>query len=225
MYQGLQVVLTGEDEGIANIAVSYVILALAFVAESVSFLRAYRQAAPEGGTDQIRTTLRKVRHSKDPTVKTVLFEDGAAVTGIIIALVGLIAYQVTGDTIWDGAASILIGCLLGYVAFALGRDVKGLLLGEAADPEVRDTLRTTIEQFDNVDVVLDLLTMHLAPEQLLVAVRLDLADGVTGREVEMLCNDIERRLREEVPMVYEVFVDPTPRPSVARDRAVGEVAD
>lgn len=71
-------------------------------------------------------------------------------------------------------------------------------------------------------MVLELLTMHLAPEKLLVAARMDLADGVTGREVEALCNDIDQRLREREPMVSEVFLDPTPRPGVSPDRTVAD---
>jgi cation diffusion facilitator family transporter len=212
VIQGLQVVITGEDEAISNISLSYIILAVAFVTEGTSFVRAYRQASPSSGLE-IRRTLRSVRRSKNPTLKTVLFEDAAAVTGVGIATLGLVAYQITGNTMWDGVASILIGCLLAYVAFALGRDVKGLLLGEAASPEVRDQLRAVITDFDEVDEVLELLTMHLAPEQLLVAARVDLAEGVTGREVELMCDRIEHRLCEAVPIVQEVFVDPTPRPS------------
>jgi cation diffusion facilitator family transporter len=217
VIQGLQVVLTGEDAAISNITVTYVILGVSFLAEGMSFARAYRQAAP-ASDDHFVQTLRRVRHSKDPTTKTILFEDGAAVTGVLIAVAGLVAYQLTGNVLWDGLASILIGCLLAYVAFALGRDVKGLLLGAAASPEVRDRLREVIAGYDEVDDVLELLTMHLAPEQLLVAVRIDLADDVTGRDVELVCDRIERALHDAEPMVTEVFLDPTPRYGAAHDR-------
>jgi cation diffusion facilitator family transporter len=214
VIQGLHVVIAGSDDAISNVTLSYIILGVAFLAEGTSFVRAYRQASPTGGVE-LRRTLRRVRRSKNPTLKTVLFEDGAAVTGVGFAALGLLAYQITGNILWDGVASILIGCLLAYVAFALGRDVKGLLLGEAARPEVRERLRAVINGFDEVDEVLELLTMHLAPEKLLVAVKIDLADGVTGREVELVCDRIEHHLCDAVPMVQEVFLDPTPRPSVA----------
>jgi cation diffusion facilitator family transporter len=218
VIQGLQVVIIGEDEAISNLAVTYAILGVSFLAEGTSFVRAFRHARAESGGEFMQT-LRRARHSKDPTVKTILFEDGAAVTGVVIAVAGLMLYQLTGSVLWDGVASVLIGCLLAYVAFALGRDVKGLLLGEAASPQVRTRLREIIAGFDEVDEVLDLLTMHLAPEQLLVAVRIDLADGVTGRDVELVCDQIERVLHEAEPMVTEVFLDPTPRYEVARDRS------
>lgn len=164
IYGGVTVVLTGQDEGISNLAVSFGILAVAFVAEGTSFIRAFRQAAPDdAGPDEISRTVARIRRSKDPTVKTVLFEDGAALTGIVIAAAGLFAYRLTDDTVWDGVATILIGVLLVWVAVTLGRDVKGLLLGEAASPEIRDTLREVIGSFDAVDAVLEVLTMHLAP--------------------------------------------------------------
>jgi cation diffusion facilitator family transporter len=210
IYQGLGVVLTGEDEGISNLGVSFAILAVAFVAEGTSFVRAFRQAAPDdAGFDEISQTLDKIRRSKDPTVKTVLFEDGAALTGLLIAAVGLGLYQVTGAVVWDGIASILIGVLLGWIAYALGRDVKALLLGEAASPAVRQTLRDVIGRFDAVDAVLEVLTMHLAPDQILVAARIDLADGIPGEEVERVATEIEEALRDAEPMVVEVFLDPT----------------
>lgn len=140
-----------------------------------------------------------------------LFEDGAALTGILIAVAGLTAYRLTGDTVWDGVASVLIGLLLGWVAVALGRDVKGLLLGEAASADVRETLREVIGSFDEVDAVLEMLTMHLAPDQILVAARIDLADGISGRETERVATQIEDALHDAEPMVVEVFLDPTAR--------------
>lgn len=212
IYQGVTVVLSGEDDGITNLAVSFAILAAAFVAEGTSFVRAFRQAAPDDATlDELSATVDRIRRSKDPTVKTVLFEDGAALTGILIAVGGLVLYRLTGDVLWDGVASILIGLLLVWVAYALGRDVKALLLGEAASPAVRATLREVIGSFDAVDAVLDVLTMHLAPDQILVAARIDLADGVSGEEVERVATEIEVALHDAEPMVVEVFLDPTAR--------------
>jgi cation diffusion facilitator family transporter len=216
IYEGVTVVLTGQDEEISNLAVSFGILAVAFVAEGTSFIRAFRQAAPDdAGPDEISRTVARIRRSKDPTVKTVLFEDGAALTGIVIAAAGRVAYRVTDDTVWDGVATILIGVLLGWVAVTLGRDVKGLLLGEAASPEIRDTLREVIGSFDAVDAVLEVLTMHLAPDQILVAARIDLADGISSRETEQVATRIEEALREAEPMVVEVFLDPTARSALS----------
>jgi cation diffusion facilitator family transporter len=220
VYEGVKVVLSRGEGGIDNIVWSFIILGVSAVAEGTSFARAFRQAAPDdAGLDEISQTIDKIRRSKDPTVKTVLFEDGAAVTGLVIAAAGLGLYQVTGDVVWDGVASILIGLLLGWVAYALGRDVKALLLGEAASPAVRETLRDVIDSFDAVDAVLEVLTMHLAPDQILVAARIDLADGIPGEEVEQVATEIEHALRDAEPMVVEVFLDPTARSAMPSRRA------
>jgi divalent metal cation (Fe/Co/Zn/Cd) transporter len=129
---------------------------------------------------------------------------------------------VTKAHVFDASASIAIGVLLAVVAFALGRDVKGLLIGEAARPEERDSLYKVLEGHDGVDEVLDLLTMAIGPNALLVAVRLDLSEGLDSDDVERLAMEIERDMREAVPEVREVFLDPTSRRE--HDRAERDVA-
>lgn len=226
VYEGVHGLVSGGDDSLTNLGVSYGVLAIAFLAEGTSFLRAVRQLRtdrplPTGSerpteSDQQRGgVLLGARQSKDPTVKTVIFEDGAALTGLLIAFAGLFLYQLTGQTRWDSIASILIGCLLAYVAVALGRDIRKLLLGVAADPASRRLLRGVLDEFDEVDTVLELLTMHLSPDELLVAVRMDLKDSISGAEVEQVSNRIEHALRAAVPMVREVFLDATPKPGKA----------
>jgi hypothetical protein len=100
---------------------------------------------------------------------------------------------------------------LAYIAYRLGRDTKGLLIGEAARPEQREALRRTILAHPEVEVVLELLTMYLGPVSLLVAVRLDLRDGLSSQQVEAVSTRIEAELAEVVPEVTQVFLDPTPR--------------
>jgi divalent metal cation (Fe/Co/Zn/Cd) transporter len=118
---------------------------------------------------------------------------------------------VTDEHVFDAAASIAIGLLLAAVAFMLGSDVKGLLLGEAALPEEIARMCNVLTRHEGVDEVLELLTMALGPNSLLVAVRLDLRDGLDSVEVEQLATELERELRDTVPEVREVFIDPTPR--------------
>ena len=105
--------------------------------------------------------------------------------------------------------------LLAAVAVALGRDTKNLLIGEAATPEERQAITEIIEAHPGVDRVLELLTMALAPDRLLVAARVDLADGLSADEIERAWSEIDRELRERIPTVWQVFLDATPPRSEA----------
>jgi cation diffusion facilitator family transporter len=197
-----------KQEEQSGFAIAYVTLAIAFAAEGASWLRALRQVRDEAREADL-PLLRYVRGSRDPNVKMVLFEDTAALVGIFIALAGILTDQLTGSSVFDPAASIVIGLLLVGVAVWMGRDVSHLLIGGAARPEERETLERAIAEFDEVDRVLQVLTMALGPNALLVAARIDLANGLSPDRVEEVSSQIDDRLREVVPDVTEVFLDPT----------------
>jgi cation diffusion facilitator family transporter len=204
----LRMLSTHERAG--SFAVNYTILGVAFVAEGISLVRAVRQT--RAGAQQAGLGFAEyVKTSKEPTTKTVVAEDTVAVLGVVVAFIGIALQQVTGSRRFDAGAAIGIGLLLVYVAYALGRNVKGLLLGEAARPDQRERMRRAICRHDEIDDLLDLRTMYLGPHSLLVAARIDLADGVESERVEQLANEIEAELRDAVPDVTEVFLDPTPR--------------
>jgi cation diffusion facilitator family transporter len=209
IYEGVSR-LTGPPEKESSLAIPLIVLLVALVAESVSLIRAMRETH-----DQARRAGLSMREfvpgSRDPTAKTVVFEDSAAVAGILLAIAGVTLDHVLKAHVFDAAASIAIGVLLAIVAFALGRDVKGLLIGEAARPEERDRLLDVLRGHEGVDEVLELLTMAIGPNALLVAVRLDLSDDLHADDVERLAMEIERDLRDAVPEVREVFLDPTAR--------------
>jgi len=203
---GVYALMKGEEAG--GFAVAYITLAIAFVAEGSSLLRAVCQVRREAGEADM-PLLRYVRGSRDPNVKMVLFEDTAALVGIFIAFAGIVTDQVTGSSIFDPAASIAIGVLLAFVALWMGRDVSHLLIGAAARPEERDALERALGEFDEIDDVVELLTMALGPNALMVAARIDLADDLEPNEVEDVSDRIDERLREVVPDVTEVFLDAT----------------
>jgi cation diffusion facilitator family transporter len=211
LFEGLRTLLgSGLGEETAFL-ISYLVLGFSLVAEGSSLLRAIAQV--RGEARQARKPLRRyLRDSNDPTVRTVLFEDSAAVTGVVLALVGVGLHNLTGDRVWEGMASIAIGLLLVWVAYTLGRDTKHLLIGEAARSEQRELLRQVIARHPEVEAVLELLTMYIGPTNLLVAVRLDLRDDLNAREVEELSNQIDGELREADSDVAQVFLDATPRP-------------
>jgi cation diffusion facilitator family transporter len=190
--------------------VSYLILGVSALAEGVSFARAFRQTRASAREADMGL-LEFVRWSKEPTTKTVFSEDAAALVGLALAFGGILLQQLTGSHRWDAGAAILIGLLLVAVAVALGRDVKGLLIGEAARERDRDAIRETVEARDEVERLVDLRTMYVGPRSLLVAARIDLAEGVDGDGIERMAEEVDAELRRAVPDVGDVYLDPTPR--------------
>jgi cation diffusion facilitator family transporter len=194
----------------SSFLLNYATFAFAFVAESISLVRALRQTRADAQAEG-QSFLAYVRTSTEPTAKTVLGEDAVAVAGVVIATLGVGLHQLTGSVVWDAAAAILIGLLLMAVAIMLGRSFRGLLIGEGALPEDRERLRGVMLSHPEVVDVVDLRTMYVGPKSLLVAVRLDLAGGLDSDRVEQLAEEIDRELREAEDDVSEVFLDPTPR--------------
>jgi cation diffusion facilitator family transporter len=209
--------LTSAPES-TEFAAAYLTLAIALAAEGASWIRALRQTRREAAAAEL-PLLRYVRSSRDPNVKMVLFEDTAALIGIAFALIGIVADQVTGSTVFDPAASIAIGLLLVIVAGWMGHDTSELLIGGAARPDERRELWRALEAFDQVDAVVELLTMALGPNSLLVAARIDMAQGLQDSDIEQLSDEIDERLRQVVPDVTEVFLDATTAP---RDRSAAD---
>jgi len=189
-------------------AIAYAALAIAFAAEGMSLIRAYRQVRGEARNAK-RTMLNHMETSPDTTVKTALFEDSAAVIGLLFAAVGVGLRQLTGSPAWDGGASIAIGILLIVVAVKLGLNSRDLLIGRAADPRDQGLIRDQIEGTPGVDKLLELQTMHVGPDSLIVAARVALDDVITADQAEDLAGDIDRRLSSKLPQHLHVFVDPT----------------
>ena len=206
-YGIAEIVRGGESSG--GFLVAWVTLVVALAAEGTSWVRALRQTRAEARRAGKPLRLH-VRESRDPSVKLVLFEDTAALVGIGIAAAGIALHQLTGQAAWDPAASILIGLLLIVIAGWMAHDSGHLLAGAAATPGEREAIEGVLEGHPNVVEVLELLTMVLAPNALLVAARVDLEDGLTGAEVERTSSELDDELRERVRDVTEVFIDPTP---------------
>jgi cation diffusion facilitator family transporter len=216
-YGVYQLMSTSESGGYAA---AYVTLAISFVAEGTSWVRAMRQTRGEARGAKL-SLLEYVRQSRDPNVKMVLFEDTAALAGIAIAFVGILADQLTGSSVFDPAASITIGLLLVAVAAWMAHDTSELLVGAAARPAERTALEHALEEFKEIDQVVEVLTMVLGPNSLLVAARVDFAHSLEDDEIERASEAIEHRLREVVPDVTEVFLDATTSPAVAAGNVRG----
>jgi cation diffusion facilitator family transporter len=203
--------------------IAYAALGVAFVAEGTSLARAFSQVRGEARRRH-KEILDHVESSPDITVKVALFEDSVAVVGLILAALGVGLRQLTGSPVWDGGASIAIGVLLVAVAVKLGMDSKELLIGRAASPEMERLIREEIESTPGVDALLELQTMHLGPDSLIVAARVALNDELGADEAEDLADEIDSRLSEKLPLQPHVFIDPTqtrriPPPSSAASRS------
>ncbi len=207
IFEGL-LALGHENSG--SPLVAYLVLAAAGVAEGTSLVRVlvqYRGEARRNNTEIVD----QVRSSPDTTVRTALFEDAAAMVGLVLAALGLILRQVTGSPVWDGGASIAIGCLLIVVAVRLGMDNRDFLIGRAAEPRELAAIREEIEKTHGVDQLLDLLTMYMGPDRLIVAARVDFSEDISADRAEELADDIDKRLADRLPLVPHVFLDPTSR--------------
>jgi len=214
-YEGISTIFGpgGEEEGLL---IAYAVLFVSFLAEGSSWLKAVKQLRGEARSLG-RTFRQHLRLSTDPAVKTVFAEDTAAVIGLLLAAAGIGLHQLTGQHWWDGVAAVLIGVLLTVVAFTLGKSNGDLLIGEAARPELVVGAYDTIAATPGVDRVVELLTMALGPDDVLLAVRVDLRDDLPAGAVEELSTAIERELVERWPEVTQVFLDAT--------RSVGSTAD
>jgi cation diffusion facilitator family transporter len=208
IYEGIQKL--AHPHAPTNLKWAYVILAISFVLEAASICLAIYQEVKEAHHEGL-TFLEYLRESKDPTAKTVLFEDSAALLGIVIAAGGLVLtdYQVGGSAgaYWDGVASILIGLVLAIVAFVLARSSRGLLLGESANPKSVEAIKRAIESHPNVDKVVELLTMHLAPKEILINSHIKLRPGLKTEDVECTIEEVEARIKQAEPKVEKIFLE------------------
>jgi len=189
---------------------AYWVLGISFVLETGSIALALYQEIKEARHEGL-TFREYLRESKDPTAKTVIFEDSAALLGIVIAAAGiyLTDHQVAPGkgAYWDGIASMAIGVVLGVVAFALARSARGLLLGEAATPKSLRAIRNAIKSHPNVNTVIELLTMHLAPKQILVNAHVNLKETLTNAEIIQTIAEIEQKIKEAEPKVDMIFLE------------------
>lgn len=206
IYEGI--VHIRHPEAITKPFINFIVLALAFVFEGVSWFvawRGFQRVRGEGAFWHV------IHVSKDPTMFMVLFEDSAALVGIVIAAAGT-ALAVAYDAPWiDGTASILIGCVLAGVAIVLARESKNLLIGERADPELQKAIREAAEREECVRSVRRVLTTHMAPDQVIATMDVEFDDKLTIPDVEMLIGRIEGGLRDRHPELSRVFIRPEPR--------------
>ena len=216
-YQGIH--RLWDPQAIENPVVIYIVLAASLLFEGSSWLvgtRAFRQTKRNLGWWEA------FRQSKDPPAFIVVFEDSAAVLGILVAAAGTTATILTGDSRWDGIASILIAAILAGVALLLGQESKALLLGERADPKLSDAIIRIAAGMAGVCNANSIATVHLAPKNIVAYLSLDFFDTMRAPDIERAVLELEAQVRREHPEVSALFVKPQSVQVAAERRKQGE---
>lgn len=200
--------------------INYIVLTLAMIFEGVAWTIAYKEFNKIRGNHSI---MEEVRRSKDPTVFTVLFEDTAAMLGLIVAFIGIFMASSLGLGWADGVASICIGVILGSTAVLLAYETKGLLIGEAASPELIASIKAILQTEDNILHVNEIRTMHMGPHDILLALSLDFDDDMTAGAVEKQISALEAEIKSNFEVVKHLFIEVQNKQDHERD-ASGQIA-
>ena len=194
-----------EGHGVSNAGWAIGVLVLGIVLEGASFRTAVKESRPLKGP---ASWWEFIRHSRTPELPVVLLEDLGALTGLVLALVGVSAAAITGDSRWDAYGTIAIGVLLVIIATVLVFEMKSLLIGESAREPIRTKIVEAIEGTEGMGVVLDLRTQHVGPDQLLVGAEVELDPGLDTDEVAAAIDCAEARSREAVPIAKMIYIEP-----------------
>lgn len=180
------------------------VLGVSFGLEAGSLTVAAREFAHAKGGLTVRQALAE---SRAATVLTILLEDLAALSGLLVALVGVGLTALTGNALFDALASIVIGGLLAAVAFFLAHMTKRLLIGQSASPRVEENIRRAIEDVEGVERIVELKTLHMGPDFILLTLGIHFRDGLQTDALEALIDDVERRVKATVPEVRRIFIE------------------
>jgi cation diffusion facilitator family transporter len=202
LYEGIVRVMSPHP--VENVFINYIVLGFAMVFEGGAWFFALKEFGRVKGS---RGYIAAVQQGKDPTFFVVLFEDSAAMLGLIVAFVGVWLGDVTGIAIFDGLASIIIGLILGATAAWLAYETKGLLIGERANREVVDGIRRIVRAQPAVHHVNEVLTMHMGPAFILVNISVDFADSLRVGQVEETAAHMDRQIKTRFPNVKRVFIE------------------
>ncbi|MEZ5902375.1 MAG: cation diffusion facilitator family transporter [Alphaproteobacteria bacterium] len=213
IYEGIHHIL--HPATLSNPTINYIVLSFALVFEGAALFFAVNEFNKVRGRKRI---LDAVNQGKDPTLFVVLFEDSAAMLGLLVAFIGIYLSQVTGMLWLDGVASVLIGFILGGTAVWLAVETKGLLIGERADKETVEGIRSILKNQKGVNKVNEILTLHMGPEFILANISLEFSDNLETGNLETIISQLDRSIKSHYPIVKRVFIeaeDHTPKTLIA----------
>lgn len=224
VHEGVEKILHRNDPGqtLHDPMWAYIVLGASILLETYSFMVAMREFRHIRAGRGVRRTLKETR---DPTVMTVLFEDLAALFGLFVALGGIYLTRVTGNVVWDGVASIVVGLALGAVAVVLARDTKSLLIGQSVNEADEAKIKAIVCANKDVVELVHLRTMHMAPEEVIAAIKVRFIGNLDTRTLEVRINEIEAALRDAVPHLRRIYIEPGFNEEPARQSAIRPVVD
>jgi len=202
IYEGIHHILN--PVAVKNSFINYIVLTLAIIFEGVAWLFAYKEFKKENTKYSI---IRSVQEGKDPSMFVVLFEDSAALLGLFVAMLGIFLSETTGILIFDGIASVVIGVILAITAIWLAVETKGLLIGESADPDIVKGIKALADEYDEVEHINEVLTMHMGPEYILVNLSIDFDDHMKAGKMEQVITEMDNRIKEKWPRIKRIFIE------------------
>jgi cation diffusion facilitator family transporter len=202
VYEGIH--RLSHPEPITNPAVSYIVLVLSFFFEGASWLFALKEFSKTKGKFSY---IEAVHRDKNPPMFMVLFEDSAATFGLVVAFFGVWLSHKTGNPLYDGLASILIGVILGIVAFWLAYETKSLLIGESAYPEVVEGIKKIALKYREIEHINEVLTLHMGPKNILVNMSVDFKNDLNADEVEKTIEKLDMEIKRVYPLIHRVFIE------------------
>ena len=202
IYEGISHIQ--HPEPMRNPMINYIVLGLAIAFEGGAWYFAFREFKRAKGKWGY---FEAVQRSKDPSIFVVLFEDSAAMLGLLVALAGIWLAQTTGIAVFDGLASVVIGCILVGTAIWLAYETKGLLIGESANRSVISGIRDALATKASIEHVNEVLTMHMGPDFVLANISVDFTDSLTAADVERDIGEIDRLIKQKFPQIKRVFIE------------------
>jgi cation diffusion facilitator family transporter len=202
IYEGIRNIQ--HPEPISNVMVNYVVLGLAMIFEGAAWYFAFREFSRVKGRWGY---IEAIQRAKDPSIFVVLFEDSAAMLGLVVAFAGVMLSDLSGVLIFDGIASVMIGLIMIGTAIWLAYETKGLLIGESANQSVIRGIRDVLETKSGIEHINEVLTLHMGPDFILANISVDFVDSRTAGEIEKDIALIDQTIKHKYPQVKRVFIE------------------
>jgi len=202
IYEGIQHLL--HPEPMKNPLINYIVLGFAMLFEGLAWIFALREFSRAKGKWGY---IEAVQRAKDPSIFVVLFEDSAAILGLLVALAGVALAQYTGNLLFDGLASIIIGLILVGTASWLAYETKGLLIGESANRNVVRGIKSILQASPKIERINEVLTMHMGPDYILANLSVDFNNNMSTGELEATIAALDRRIKQQYPQIKRIFIE------------------